>query len=213
MLERIEMFEQRRLVLWLLMLFTLEWIVLAISPYYRSDWLLENVLVAIYFPLIIWLRRHVQFSNLSYLLMFIFLLLHEIGAHYTYAEVPYDSWLNRLTGIRLNEVMGWQRNHFDRLVHFLYGLLLYLPFREIFVQRARLTGGWGFFFPYVFIVSTTVLYEQIEWAAAEIFGGELGMAYLGIQGDIWDGHKDMGLASLGALCALCLGVWHNRRTG
>jgi putative membrane protein len=89
--------------------------------------------------------------------------------------------------------------------------LLYTTFREITVQRARLEGFWSYFLPYTFIVSTTVLYEQIEWAAAEIFGGELGMAYLGTQGDVWDGHKDMGLASLGALLTLCWCVWWHKK--
>ena len=202
---------QDSLVKTLLVIFVIEWLILAIKPYYRSDWLLENVLVVIYFPVMIALRRKVIFSNLSYLLMFIFLFLHAIGAHYTYAEVPYDQWFKFVTGGTLNGLLGFERNHFDRLVHFLYGVLLYIPFREIFVQRARLEGGWSYFFPYMVIVSTTVLYEQIEWAAAEIFGGELGMAYLGTQGDVWDGHKDMGLASLGALLTLWLCVHRDKK--
>lgn len=204
--------EQPKLVRLLLILFIVEWLLLAIKPYYRSDWLLENVLVIIYFPVMMVLRKKVTFSNLSYLLMFIFMALHAIGAHYTYAEVPYDQWFKAISGNTLNGLIGFERNHFDRLVHFLYGLLFYIPFREIFVQRARLEGFWSYFFPYVVIVSTTVLYEQIEWAAAEIFGGELGMAYLGTQGDIWDGHKDMGLASLGALLTLWWCVRHEKAT-
>lgn len=202
---------QDKLVKVLLTLFIIEWLLLAIEPNYRSDWLLENVLVIIYFPIIIWLRKIVSFSNLSYIMMFLFMFLHEIGAHYTYAEVPYDQWFKVLSGSTFNELMGWQRNHFDRLEHFLYGVLLYIPFREVFIQRADLKGGWSYFFPYVFIVATTVLYELIEWAAAEIFGGELGMAYLGTQGDIWDGHKDMGLAALGALIMLLLLYRHNKK--
>lgn len=206
MLEKIN---QDRLVRILLILFFIEWLILAVKPYYRSDWLLENVLVLIYFPVMIWLRRYVRFSSLSYLLMFVFMFLHEIGAHYTYAEVPYDEWFRQLTGSTFNALVGWERNNFDRLVHFLYGLLLAIPFREIFIQRADLRGYWGYFFPYVFIVSTTVAYEQVEWAAAEIFGGELGMAYLGTQGDIWDGHKDMGLAAIGAFISLSVHAWFN----
>ena len=202
--------EQHRLVKTLLIIFAVEWLLLAISPHYRSDWALENVLVVIYFPVMIALRKRVTFSNLSYLLMFIFLFLHVIGAHYTYAEVPYDQWFKTMTGNTLNGLIGFERNHFDRLVHFLYGILFYIPFREIVVQRTRLEGFWSYFLPYTFIVSTTVLYEQIEWAAAEIFGGELGMAYLGTQGDVWDGHKDMGLASLGAFIILLWCVRHDR---
>ena len=203
--------EQNKLIKTLLIIFTLEWLILAIEPNYRSDWLLENVLVFLYFPIMIALRKKVVFSNLSYLMMFVFMCLHIIGAHYTYAEVPYDEWVKSITGFTINGVIGFERNHFDRLVHFLYGALLYIPFREIFVQRAGLTGFWSYFFPYMVIVSSTVLYEQIEWAAAEIFGGDLGIAYLGTQGDVWDGHKDMGLASIGALLTLWWCVNHDKR--
>jgi putative membrane protein len=207
----LEQIEQEKLVKTLVVIFVIEWLLLAINPHYRSDWLLENVLVILYFPLMIWLRKKVAFSNLSYVLMFAFMFLHEIGSHYTYAEVPYDQWFKSINGITFNELVGFERNHFDRLIHFLYGVLFFIPFREIYVQRANLTGFWSYFFPYMVIVSTTVLYEQIEWAAAEIFGGELGMAYLGTQGDVWDGHKDMGLASLGALSTLLLSAYLNKK--
>lgn len=203
--------EQNKLIKTLLIIFTLEWLILAIEPNYRSDWLLENVLVFLYFPIMIALRKKVVFSNLSYLMMFVFMCLHIIGAHYTYAEVPYDEWVKSVAGFTINGTIGFERNHFDRLVHFLYGVLLYIPFREIFVQRAGLTGFWSYFFPYMVIVSSTVLYEQIEWAAAEIFGGDLGIAYLGTQGDVWDGHKDMGLASIGALLTLWWCVNRDKR--
>ena len=88
--------EQHKLVKILLVIFFIEWLLLAINPHYRSDWLLENVLVVIYFPVMIALRKRVTFSNLSYLLMFIFMFLHAIGAHYTYAEVPYDQWFKMI---------------------------------------------------------------------------------------------------------------------
>lgn len=208
MIERIE---QGKLLTILLTVFAIEWVLLAIEPYYRSDWLLENVLVFLCFGLLVLARKHVVFSNNSYLLIFIFLFLHEIGAHYTYSEVPYDKWFNYLSGYTFNELAGWERNHFDRLIHFLYGLLLVYPVRELFVQLAKLKGFWSYFFPYMVMAASSVFYEQIEWAAAEIFGGELGMAYLGTQGDIWDGHKDMGLASLGALIAICWCAYTNSR--
>ena len=208
MFERIE---QGKLYTILLTVFAFEWVLLAIEPYYRSDWLLENVLVFLSFGLLVLARKHVVFSNNSYLLIFTFLFLHEIGAHYTYSEVPYDKWVNYLSGYTFNELAGWERNHFDRLIHFLYGLLLVIPVRELFVQLAQLKGFWSYFFPYMVMAASSVFYEQIEWAAAEIFGGELGMAYLGTQGDIWDGHKDMGLASLGALIAICWCAYINSR--
>lgn len=205
-----ENIDQSRLVKILQTIFVLEWVILAIEPYYRSDWLLENILVILFIGLLMLARRHVVFSNTSYILIFIFLFLHEIGAHYTYSEVPYDKWFSYINGYTFNDLVGWERNHFDRLVHFLYGFLLVHPVRELFVQLAQLRGFWSYFFPYMVIAASSVFYEQIEWAAAEIFGGELGMAYLGTQGDVWDGHKDMGLASLGAFISICGYAYLNR---
>jgi putative membrane protein len=87
-------------------------------------------------------------------------------------------------------------------VHFLYGLLMAYPLREFFLRVADVRGFWGYFLPLDFAISTSAMFEMVEWAAAEVFGGELGAAYLGTQGDVWDAHKDMGLASLGALIAM-----------
>jgi putative membrane protein len=111
----------------------------------------------------------------------------------------------------LNELLGWERNHFDRLTHFCYGLLLAYPIREVFLRVADVRGFWGYFLPLDFTMSTSMLYELIEWAAAEVFGGELGMAYLGTQGDVWDAHKDMALASLGAVIAMAVTAAINAR--
>jgi putative membrane protein len=107
-----------------------------------------------------------------------------------------------VTGKTLNEVMGWERNHFDRLVHFSYGLLLAYPVREGFLRVANVRGFWGYFLPLDLTMSTSMMFELFEWGAAESFGGDLGMAFLGTQGDMWDAHKDMALASLGALIAM-----------
>ena len=74
-------------------LFSIEWIILAIDPVHPEDWLLENVLVIIAVPLLLYGRRSLPFSNTSYSMIFLFLGLHEIGSHYTYAEVPYDQWV------------------------------------------------------------------------------------------------------------------------
>lgn len=183
-------------------LFAALWVALAIEPRYRDDWMLENVLVAIFVVAMAASHRKFVLSRISYTLIFLFLCLHAVGAHYTYSEVPYDQWSRALTGHSLNEAMGWERNHFDRLVHFLYGLLMAYPLRELFLRVADVRGFWGYFLPFDFTLSTSALFELFEWGAAELFGGELGAAYLGTQGDIWDAHKDMALAATGALVAM-----------
>jgi putative membrane protein len=185
------------------------WFVLALDPLHRGDWLLENVLVFIFIFIAFATRRRFFFSRVSVTLIFIFLSIHTIGAHYTYSEVPLDTLSIFLTGQSYVDLTGWTRNHFDRFVHFCYGLLLAYPIREIFLRIANVRGFWGYFLPWDLTLSTSMIYELIEWAAAEIFGGELGMAYLGTQGDVWDAHKDMALAGLGATIAITLIVLIN----
>lgn len=187
------------------------WVFWAINPLHPEDWLLENLLVFAAVLLLGFSFKRFPLSRISYLLIFIFLCLHQIGAHYTYAEVPYDAWWTSLTGHSFNDMMGWERNHFDRLVHFCYGLLLAYPIREVFIRIVHVKGFWAYFLPLDITMSTSMLYELVEWGVAEIFGGELGMAYLGTQGDVWDAHKDMGLASLGALIAMALTAFINAR--
>ena len=184
---------------------------LAVTPSYRDDWLLENLLVFIIVPVFVLSYRRLRFSNFAYTCLFLFLVLHEIGAHYTYSEVPYDLWFQALTGTTLNSLLGLERNHYDRLVHFSYGLLLFPTVWELFEERASPRGVWRYVMPVTFLMSHSVIYELIEWTAAEMFGGDLGQAYLGTQGDVWDAQKDMGLAAAGAVCGLVLTVSRKRR--
>ena len=113
--------------------------------------------------------------------------------------------------MRVNDLLGLTRNHFDRLVHFSYGLLMAYPMRELFLRVADARGFWGYFLPLDLTLSTSAIFELFEWAAAELFGGDLGVAYLGSQGDIWDAQKDMALAGLGAAIAMTITLLVNRR--
>jgi putative membrane protein len=178
------------------------WVLMAIKPHHFADWLLENVLVVLAAALLVFTRKSFPLSRVSYTCIFVFMMLHTLGSHYTYAEVPYTEWFPVFEG---------GRNHFDRLVHFLYGLLLAYPIREMFLRIGNVRGFWGYFLPLDLTMSTSMLYELIEWGAAEFFGGDLGAAYLGTQGDVWDAHKDMALASLGALIAMTATAFINGR--
>ena len=180
------------------------WIALAFHPFDRSDWWLENALLFAGVALLVFTYRKFPLSRVSYTTIFVFFCLHTIGAHWTYAEVPYNEAWRSLTGHPLNEVFGWERNNYDRVVHFGYGLLLAYPIREVFLRVANVRGFWGYFLPLDLTMSSSMLYELIEWGAALVVGGDLGQAYLGTQGDVWDAHKDMALASLGALITMCV---------
>ena len=182
--------------------FLVEFVVSGISPIARDAWLLENVIVVVGVAILATTWRKFPFSRISYTMVFLFLSLHEIGAHYTYSLVPYDEACMRVFGFSLNEALGFERNHFDRAIHFAYGLLLTYPIREVYVRVVDVRGVWGYVLPLGFTMSTSMIYELIEWGAAVIFGGDLGMHYLGTQGDIWDAHWDMLLATLGAVIAM-----------
>jgi putative membrane protein len=189
------------IILSLFILFAGAW---AFSPIDRADWALENALTAVFVVALIITYRWVPLSNISYTLIFLFMCLHTIGAHYTYSLVPYNDWTKAVFGSPLNSWFGWERNHFDRAVHFCFGFLLAYPIRELFLRVAGARGFWGYYLPLDLTMSFSMVYELIEWAAAVGFGGDLGVAYVGAQGDIWDAQKDMALASAGALISMCV---------
>jgi putative membrane protein len=182
----------------LLIAYAAIWLAFAIHPLDRADWWLENVLVLIAVPLLIFFYRRLPFSNLAYVCLFVFFSLHSIGSHYTYSKVPYDAFFEGLTGISIDDTFDFDRNHFDRLIHFFYGLLMMPAVVDLLEVKAPAKGIWRILLPVFFVTSHSVVYELIEWLAAEVFGGDLGQAYLGTQGDEWDAQKDMALATLGA---------------
>ena len=170
------------------------WAVCAISPNDRSDWLLENLLTFAFVGALLGTFRSFRFSDRSYVQMTVFMILHAIGGHYTYAQVPVGDWMK--------DAFGLSRNHFDRVVHFSFGLLLMRPMRELGFRNAPKLGNFAKLY-----VSTAGIglwsmnYEILEWLVAAIVDPAAGTAYLGTQGDQWDAQKDMGLALLGAFIA------------
>lgn len=186
----------------LLALYLAWWSLLAIAPSYRQDWLLENVLVFVGVPLLVVFHR--RFSDPALTCLAVFFALHALGAHYTYSEVPYDAWWRAAFGESLNAQLGFERNHYDRLVHFLYGLLVTPAAVDLLDARAPQSGIWRWLLPFLFMTAHSTIYEVIEWSAAMAFAGDLGQAYLGTQGDVWDAQRDSALAMLGAVIALAL---------
>jgi putative membrane protein len=172
------------------------WIVLAIDPVNRQDWLLENLLVFLCLPPLLFTRRRFCFSNASYSLIAVFLALHAVGAHYTYSEMPVFNWMR--------DGMALGRNHYDRVVHFLFGFLLSLPTWELVVAILGLRPGWARVGAVHAIMAWSAAYEMIEALVAHVVSPELGAAYNGTQGDIWDAQKDAALAMFGAILAMTL---------
>jgi putative membrane protein len=172
------------------------WIALAIRPLDRGDWLLENLLIFISVSVLGFTYRKFQFSNFSYALILIFLVFHTIGAHYTYAKVPAGFWLK--------EWLHLNRNHYDRVIHFSFGFLLLYPMRELLMRSAHARERWGAWLAVAALAALSSFFEIIEAVIAQIVAPELGAAYLGTQGDIWDAQKDMACAFVGAVLAAIL---------
>ena len=187
-------FRSNRVLQGMLLWLVLVWIVAAINPLFPRDWLLENLLVFIYCALLLFTYRRFQFSNFSYGLFVVFLSLHLLGAHYTYAETPFGFWLQ--------DWFDFERNHYDRIVHFSFGLLLAFPMREILLRQSGVSRAWSYFISVNCILAFSAVYEVIEMMAAMIVSPELGTAYLGTQGDEWDAQKDAALAFAGAIVAM-----------
>jgi putative membrane protein len=179
---------------WLLLL----WVVMAIEPFNRRDWLLENLLVFFYIGLLLVTYPRFRFSALSYLLFTIFMSLHLIGAHYTYSEVPFGFWMQ--------DALGLARNHYDRVVHFSFGLLIAYPLREWLLRVTGARPGWSYFLAVALVLAFSGFYEVMEGIVAMLVSPELGMAYLGTQGDQWDSQHDTFLAFSGAVVAMLVTV-------
>jgi putative membrane protein len=167
------------------------WIILAIHPLDRSDWLLENLLIFISLAVLALTYRRFQFSDTSYALILVFLVFHTIGAHYTYAKVPIGFWMK--------DWLHLSRNHYDRVIHFSFGFILLYPMRELLIRSAHANAGWATWLALAALCALSSFFEILEGIIAQIVRPDLGTAYLGTQGDIWDAQKDMGAAFVGAL--------------
>ncbi len=200
--ERTPPFRERRLLHALCICYALVWTIAAIDPVKRDDWLIENLLVFAAVPALIFTYRRLPLSNAAYVLVFLFLVLHAAGAHYSYSEVPLGYWLK--------ETLNLQRNHFDRLVHFSFGLLLAYPLREIFMRLLQPRGQWAGALAAAMIVAFSGFFEIVEGTVAQLVNPELGAAYLGTQGDVWDAQKDMALALFGAALVIGWTMWREK---
>ncbi|KQZ91531.1 DUF2238 domain-containing protein [Pseudomonas sp. Root562] len=174
------------------------------APRSRIDWALENLLVLLLVGTLLAVYRRFRLSATSITLVFVFLCIHELGSHYTYSMVPYDRWCSALTGFSFDKTFGWHRNHFDRLVHLSYGLLMVFPNREVLARLTPLRGFWLFFVTVNIMLSTSAVYELVEWVGGAYLCDDTAKAFVGAQNDPWDSQKDMALAILGAFISLSL---------
>ena len=176
--------------------FLLVWAYSFIGTTDRANWITENALTILFIGGLALTHRRFKFSDASYTLMFVYILLHIYGAMNTYAENPLGYWLQ--------DLFSTERNHYDRIVHFSFGFLLAYPMRDYFMNHFQWPKWVCWVLPVEITMSFSAAYELIEWAVADVFFPAQGVAYLGTQGDVWDAQKDMGLAFSGAVLAMVL---------
>lgn len=184
-------FSRNKLLQFYTAIFVIAWMYTLIGTSDIANWFLENTLVIIFIGVLMLTFKKFQFCDLTYTFIFIYLSLHIYGAMYTYAENPFGYWLK--------DYFHFQRNHYDRIVHFSFGFMLAYPMRDFFINKMRFPNWVGWLLPIEITLSFSCLYELVEWAVADVLFPEQGVAYLGTQGDVWDAQKDMFMAFSGAV--------------
>jgi putative membrane protein len=178
--------------------FVLVWGVLAIRPVDWKDWLLENALLLLFVGMLAFLYRTFAFSNISYLLITLFFILHAIGAHYTYQHTPLDVWIKN--------IFHTKRAIYDRIVHFAFGLLIAFPILETVVRIMKLRSVWSYAVTFAALLAASALFEIVEMLVA-LLAGSLGEEYLGLQGDPLDTQKDMAMTVIASFLSIGLISW------
>ncbi len=174
----------------------------AINPHGYDIWFVEIFPIAVIFFTLVFTYKYFQFSNIAYSFMMVLLILHTIGAHYTFANVPFGY---------ITELFNFERNHFDRMAHFSVGFYAY-PMAEFLLKKNLATFKTVLFFALFFIMSVAGAYEIIEWWFAVAEGGDVGIEFLGSQGDVWDAQKDMLADTLGAIFSLIVFYFINKNS-
>lgn len=180
-----------------------------IAPPYPDDLAIQHGPTLASAVALAWSVRRKLLSNFAFTAAIVFLCLHAVGGRYVYSFVPYDAWTKWLFGRSLSEAFDLHRNHYDRLVHFAFGLTIAWPLRELILRWARSTRAVACLFAFTGIVALAALYELGEWFAALTFAPDWADRYLGQQGDPWDAHHDMALAAAGAALSMTIAalVW------
>ena len=183
-------------LLTLMVIYLIGFGLLAINPHDRADWALENIFPISQLIAVVISYRYFKFTRLSYYMIFVYLFVQSWGGHFTYAEAAPFNWIR--------DHFHLSRNHYDRLAHFMLGFLLGIPIREILMAVIQTSRRWMAFLTASIVLAIGAFYEFIEWWVAVLVTPNLGNAFLGTQGDVWDTQWDMFLALVGAICTLAL---------
>jgi putative membrane protein len=186
----------------LVAVFLLLWAVSCIRLPHPQYFLMQHVPTIVAVVALLIADKRWQINRLGYALIVAFLILHVIGARYLYSNVPYDDWSQAILGVRISDALGFTRNHYDRFVHFCFGLLLIQPLWTLLADHLGLNKPWSAVLSFSVVLGASAAYEIIEWSVAMVFAPDWADAYNGQQGDVWDPQRDMTLAALGALISI-----------
>jgi len=184
-----------------------------IAPPYQEFLLMQHAPTVLGGILLVFMANRYEISRLSFASTTLFLCLHSLGARFLYSYVPYDQWSQQLLGVSINETFGFERNHYDRLVHFSYGLLIAVPIQEFERRYLQLSHTIASLLAVEFILATSAAYELIEWLVAIAFTPTWAEQFLGHQGDPFDAQKDMTLATAGAILSVTAAILIVRARG
>jgi len=176
-----------------------------IGPVDRKVWFMETVPVMVGGAWIVLRWRAFPWTPMSVTLMTWFSFILFVGGHWTYSLVP--------AGIWVRDALGWQRNPWDRFGHFWQGVIPAMLGRELLLRCTGLRAGKALFWCSVCIaLAISAFYELTEWWTVQVSAPEQGLAFLGVQGDVWDAQQDMFMALCGALTSLLLlARWQDRQ--
>lgn len=188
-------FLKNKILVFLCLFYAIFWSYYAINPVWRPQWWLDNYLVFAVVALLVATYKRFTLSNTSYFFITVFLCLHAVGANQSYSNVSLGYWLS-------HQLQVQRPNIYDRLVHFLFGVLFSYPIYEVLRRYSSFKSIWWYIFPVEFILSYSAVYEIIEAATAWTLPPEEYDPFVGLQGDIWDGYRDMALATVGAVLTM-----------
>jgi putative membrane protein len=173
-------------------------------PAGRVSWALEVAPGLALVATLAALYRRLPLSHFVYVGTFLHLLVLVYGGYYTYALTPLGNWAK--------EAFDLSRNHYDRVGHVALGVFPAFLTRELLLRRTPLPrGGWLLFLVASVVLAVAAFWELLEWWTTLVVAGDVGQAFLGSQGDVWDAQWDMFLALVGALVVLpLLGRAHDR---
>ena len=169
------------------------------APYTGNELYLNNIGTLFLFGLMVLDIFKNVLSKSGFWGLFLFSVFHSVGSTWLYSFVPYNDWFINLFGFDIDAYFEFTRNHYDRFVHFSFGLLLFVAAKDLIMYRYKFNLKQALLVTFLSIQVFSMVYELFEWGIAVSLSGDMAESYNGQQGDMWDAHKDMGLAMIGSI--------------